>query len=211
MAFLPDKLHHGYDHGHATGGKYSPTYRTWLAMRDRCRPHNAVDKPYYAGKGITVCPQWEDFNVFLSDMGERPHGKTIDRIDSNGNYEPNNCRWAGQTEQSENRSTTKIILFNGESVTLSYLSREYKIPTTTIYTRYKNGIRGEALVCNKNRNYLRVGSKSASAKLSESDVVKIKQMLEDGTPSHAIAKTFGVSGPAISDIKRGVTWGHVTL
>lgn len=91
-------------HGHAshTAGA-SPTYRTWSAMIRRCTNQNAVQWPYYGGRGITVCERWRTFENFLTDMGERPAGKTIDRINVDGDYEPENCRWATAIEQNRNQ------------------------------------------------------------------------------------------------------------
>lgn len=77
------------------------TYRTWKEMRQRCTNPNSGKWKWYGGKGISVCPAWNDYEVFLSDMGERPEGKTLDRIDPAGNYEPNNCRWATAKQQAE--------------------------------------------------------------------------------------------------------------
>ena len=78
-------------------------------MIQRCTNERAANFKYYGGRGIRVCQQWRDsFEAFLADMGERPEGKTLDRINNDGNYEPGNCRWATWSEQRRNRRAARL-------------------------------------------------------------------------------------------------------
>lgn len=90
-------------HGHASYGKASRTYKSWRAMLDRCTNPNKDNYAQYGGRGIKVCANWTFFDNFLADMGERPEGRTLDRIDTDGNYEPENCRWATLAAQQRNK------------------------------------------------------------------------------------------------------------
>lgn len=103
-------------HGHARKHSKSPTYRSWINMRERC--YRTTNNRYhlYGGRGIRVCQRWltgenglSAYECFLADMGERPSGEhSIDRIDCDGNYEPANCRWASRSEQVRNRRAFTI-------------------------------------------------------------------------------------------------------
>jgi hypothetical protein len=89
-------------HGHTTG-KFSPTYHSWASMIQRCTNPNRSFYHRYGGRGITVCKRWMTFINFLADMGERPDGTSLDRINNDGNYTPRNCRWATLAEQQRHR------------------------------------------------------------------------------------------------------------
>jgi len=94
-------------HGHTINGKVSPTYFSWYSMKTRCTNPNAINYKNYGGRGISFCDEWLDFNNFLNDMGVRPDGKSIDRIDVDGNYTPENCKWSTQSEQVRNQRRYK--------------------------------------------------------------------------------------------------------
>jgi len=79
------------------------TYRAWNDMKKRCLNKTNKSYKYYGGRGITICERWLTFENFLADMGVRPAGLSLDRIDNNGNYEPGNCRWTTHQQQMVNR------------------------------------------------------------------------------------------------------------
>lgn len=86
----------------------TPTHNSWCSMKSRCNNPKSRQWKWYGGRGIKVCDRWAKFENFLADMGVRPEGTTLDRIDTNGNYEPGNCRWATHLVQQNNRRKRTI-------------------------------------------------------------------------------------------------------
>lgn len=112
-------------HGHTVGRSYSPTYHSWQAMLARIRYPDRDEQQKYAQRGITVCDRWLSFDAFLSDMGERPDGATLDRYpDNDGNYEPGNCRWATPVQQARNRRNKRLDFSTAVEVALARLRGE---------------------------------------------------------------------------------------
>lgn len=115
------------------------TYSSWLAMRGRCLNPNNQDFHRYGGKGVSICAEWkDDFDRFYADMGNRPAGQTLDRIDGDLGYTPANCRWATRTEQVKNRAYTVKVAHNGETKTLTEWAAHLNVPYYTLWNRIRS-------------------------------------------------------------------------
>jgi hypothetical protein len=110
----------------------TPTYRTWSSMKMRCRHHKR-----YLKNGISYDPQWEQFKCFLADMGERPKGTSLDRIDNKKGYSKENCRWATPKEQARNTSANVLYEHLGEKKTLGEWAEHFGVHSKTLWARIK--------------------------------------------------------------------------
>jgi hypothetical protein len=125
---------------HGEGVRRTVEYETWHSMKSRCYNKNNISYPNYGGRGITVCDRWKDnYKAFLHDMGRRPENTSLDRIDSNGPYSPENCRWASIFEQINNRSTTIMIDYKGKLMPLADAIRLSGLKSETVRSRRRNG------------------------------------------------------------------------
>ncbi len=116
-----------------------PTFTAWQSMLWRCNNPSRRDYPDYGGRGIKVCDRWKSFENFLADMGMKPDGLTLDRIDVNGDYTPENCRWATPKEQANNKRNNVVIECDGEALTLSQWAERLGVDDSAIKYRLRLG------------------------------------------------------------------------
>lgn len=117
--------------GNYRHGMYgTPTYKSWSEMKQRC--NNPAHSKTDCYVGVTYCEAWEKFENFFKDMGVRPEGTTLDRINPYGNYEPSNCRWADIITQENNRRNNRRFEYNGELLTLPQIARKYGISRSNL-------------------------------------------------------------------------------
>lgn len=119
--------------------KYLSSYNIWCGMRQRCYNSNSPAYIYYGGRGIKVCERWHDYSNFVEDMGEKPKGLSLDRIDNNGDYSPQNCRWASNKEQMRNKSNAHLITYNGETKSLIEWAEHLGVSRGKLHNRIFNG------------------------------------------------------------------------
>ncbi len=135
----------------------SPTYKSWRSMIRRCEAPGDISYPRYGGRGISVCDRWRaSFQAFLDDMGERPSkAYQLDRIDNNGSYENENCRWATRKEQARNRRSQTILTFNGESLCVSEWAERMGVERGRLQNRINLGWAVERILTEPVRRYKR--------------------------------------------------------
>jgi len=139
--------HFNVTHGHAKIGKVSRTYRAWQNMKKRCYCPSTTRFERWGGRGIRVCTAWlSSFEYFLEDMGECPDGHSLDRIDNDGNYEPDNCRWGTAEEQGAHKSNSRMLTVGSHTKTLTQWAGITGLDKRTIFARLKRGYTDEAAI-----------------------------------------------------------------
>lgn len=126
-------------HGHSPDSGASPTYHTWAGMLARCTNPRHQHYRYYGGRGIAVCDRWHQFQNFLADMGEKPHGRSLDRINRDDDYAAYNCRWATAKEQARNKSTNRLMTMDGVTRTQAEWCELLGIHQATVNDRLHKG------------------------------------------------------------------------
>lgn len=128
------------------GGSKTRTYKIWAHMKARCQKPYMASYQMYGGRGIKVCDRWLKFRNFLADMGEAPPDHSIDRIDNEGHYCPENCRWATAKEQANNRRNNIVIAYKDREMTLAQWGEFLNINYETIAWRHKSGMATEKIL-----------------------------------------------------------------
>jgi len=128
---MADKNHYFATHGMSD----TAVYTIWNSMIQRCYSDKQVSYPNYGGRGITVCDRWLKFENFFEDMGHVPKGMSIEREDTNGNYEPDNCKWLLRSLQNRNRRDTKYLTVKGVTKSLADWAEEKGIKPSTLRQR----------------------------------------------------------------------------
>jgi hypothetical protein len=176
---------------------HTDIWNIYYGMKDRCYNKKHPSYPRYGGRGITICEEWlNDIRIFNNWCISNGYSKglSIDRIDNNGNYEPNNCRFVDAKSQARNRSTNIVVEYNEEKMTLPELSEICNIPYATLRARYKKGDRGETLVRPLE------DTRKTTAKLTNSQVLDIRRKFSEGVPPNVLDKEYGVSRQTIFNI-----------
>ena len=127
-------------HGHTQNRRPTPEYKAWLHAKGRCYTTTDAKYPIYGGRGIVMSDRWkDDFDAFLADMGPRPDGRSLDRIDVNGPYSPENCRWATPATQANNTRGNIRVAIDGVELTLKEAARKYGVNYKALHhaVRYK--------------------------------------------------------------------------
>lgn len=184
-------------------------YRVWTSMLSRCSDTNSPVFDRYGGRGIRVCDRWLTYVNFIHDMGRRPHGFTIDRIDNNAGYCKENCRWASRKTQQRNRSNTVEVEYKGRKMLLLELSETTGVEYLLLWDRiFKHGWSVERSVSEPIIKSV-CGEMSGMSKLKSGDIQEILSLLKKGAYQKDIAKKFGVTQTTISRVKLGQTWRHI--
>lgn len=126
-------------HGRGANWQKDTTYTVWKGMIARAHTASSHDADRYYGRGIRVCERWQIFDNFFADMGERPAGMSLDRIDNDGDYSPENCRWTSMKEQARNKSNNRMLTANGETMCVAAWAERMGVSRQALRYRLEAG------------------------------------------------------------------------
>lgn len=182
--------------------KATPTKRSFREMHQRCNNPNSDKWKWYGGRGIKVCERWTEFQNFLADMGERPDGMTLDRKNVDGDYTPENCRWATAMEQGANKRNNRVLFVAGESLHMAEAARRFGIKQATIWRRLKAGWTDEQAVSPLIPTG-QVGPKRSNIphnrKLDDSQRAEVRA---SAAPTRELCAKYGVSAGVIQTLRK---------
>lgn len=188
-------------------------YRIWAGMKQRCNNPKITHYKHYGGRGIKYNVDWENYKNFEKWALRNGYKDelSLDRIEVNGNYEPNNCRWATLDQQNNNKRDTVYQVIKGEKLSLAQIARKYKISYSTIQHRYNVGDRGEKLIGPLKPGYRRDGNPQNKKPFENVKMVSEIKWLAINTKlkQSEIAEMYSMSQTYVSKIKLGELHGEV--
>jgi len=140
-------------HGMSYDPSVAAEYGSWREMRRRCLSPKHKRYADYGGRGLGICDEWSDFEVFLKDMGPKPPGRSLDRIDNTLGYSPENCRWATVREQNQNQRSNLFVLFRGERIKVAVLADRERVNLKLMRNRiFRKGMSPEEAIADIRSN-----------------------------------------------------------
>lgn len=180
-------------------------YRVWSRMKERCLNKKHSGFKSYGGRGINICSEWiNSFDNFIRDMGNRPPGLQLDRIDNNKEYSKENCKWSTPKQNCRNRRTNCIISVRGEKHTVTDAAEKFNVRRERIYDRIRHGVIGDRLI--ETRLPVRTGESHPLAKLSQGEVKEIRDRYFLGESRKDLREKFNMSKSQIQRIVTANSW-----
>lgn len=194
------------------GMSCTPEFNSWASAKGRCTNPRDRAYPDYGGRGITMAPEWKaDFAAFLRDMGPRPPGSSLDRIDNDGPYAPGNCRWATRVQQARNKRRSVFVDHDGQRLPLKEFAALMGVGYTRLHARITTMGQSpaEAVDAMKTGPKGPRGEQNGQSKLCEADIPAIRASAAAGEPHLHIARRYGVTHAVVQRIAKGTAWAWV--